>query len=354
MSASAGAAHELLTLNVKVSQKGYLYIYLSNENDKLVDVFFDDLKVAHHTGVEQSDDYYPFGLTFNTYHRENSISNQFKFNGIEEQDELGLNVLLADFRMNDPAIGRWWQIDPKAVEWEGPFSAMGNNPILNTDPLGDTTIVYDINGQTVGKLISDGLPNQVHFVKNSIERNEKDSDVDYAKRVRASSVAFIGSNTGRDMQTISEMSNNLGVEVGFVGVVGEDREIRLGALPPDESNTATGITVAGLSNQLSKTDFDRKDLFLWGHTHPEKAFEKNYGRNPSMMNTDPGNRERITATPSGDVFNGNGPLDYRQALWRTTPALLVTSKSVSIYSADGIGGHVGAYHTYKRKSFRSK
>ena len=106
------------------------------------------------------------------------------------------------------------------------------------------------------------------------------------------------------MQTISEMSNNLGVEVGFIGIVGEDREIRLGALPPDESNSASVIT--GLSQQISKTDFDRKDLFLWGHTHPQKAFEKNYGHNLLMMNTDPDNRERITATPSGDVLTVKG------------------------------------------------
>jgi hypothetical protein len=74
-----------------------------------------------------------------------------------------------------------------------------------------------------------------------------------------------------------------------------------------------------------------------GHTHPEKAFEKHYGHNPLMMK-DPENRERITATPSGHIFNSEGPLDYRQALWKTTPALLVTRKSVTIYSADGIGG----------------
>lgn len=78
-------------------------------------------------------------MTFNSYRRENATSNQYKFNGIEEQDELDLNVYGAFFRTMDPTIGRWWQIDPKAegyLSWT-PFNAMGNNPVLIMDPLGD-------------------------------------------------------------------------------------------------------------------------------------------------------------------------------------------------------------------------
>jgi RHS repeat-associated protein len=62
---------------------------------------------------KEGGDYYPFGLTFNSYSRENNAERHFKYNGIENEDELDLNVNATFFRMHDPAIGRWWQIDPK-------------------------------------------------------------------------------------------------------------------------------------------------------------------------------------------------------------------------------------------------
>lgn len=66
------------------------------------------------------------------------VENRKKFNGIEETRDLDLNQYDAFFRTMDPQIGRWWQIDPKPNFMESPYAAMGNNPIFNMDPLGDT------------------------------------------------------------------------------------------------------------------------------------------------------------------------------------------------------------------------
>ena len=105
-----------------------------------MEVYFDDFKVTQiKSPVVATDDYYPFGLTFNSYRRENSVEQKYKFNGIEEVTDLGLNVLNAKFRILDPAIGRWWQNDPKAEQyysWSS-YDAMGDNPIRIADPFGD-------------------------------------------------------------------------------------------------------------------------------------------------------------------------------------------------------------------------
>jgi len=58
-----------------------------------VDVYFDDVTVGHTLSpIVSSSDYYPFGLAFNSYSRENSTPQNFKYNGIENEDELELNI----------------------------------------------------------------------------------------------------------------------------------------------------------------------------------------------------------------------------------------------------------------------
>ena len=44
-------------------------------------------------------DYYPFGLTFNSYQRENTTPNQYLYNGKELQDELDLGGINYGARM---------------------------------------------------------------------------------------------------------------------------------------------------------------------------------------------------------------------------------------------------------------
>ena len=41
------------------------------------------------------------------------MANKFKYNGIELNEDLGVEDYDAHFRTLDPQTGRWWQIDPK-------------------------------------------------------------------------------------------------------------------------------------------------------------------------------------------------------------------------------------------------
>ena len=141
--------HERLYAEVEVQQAGYLYIYLSNDNYELqgeqVDVFFDDFQIQQvHSKVVQSDDYYPFGLTFNSYKRENSVPNMYQYNGKEKQVELDLGWLDYGARMYQPELGRWSAVDPLADAAHSltPYRYGYNNPIRFLDPNG----MYETDG----------------------------------------------------------------------------------------------------------------------------------------------------------------------------------------------------------------
>ena len=67
------------------------------------------------------------------------LENKKKYNGIEFDSDLDLNIYEAFYRDLDPQTARFLQIDPKieGQETVSPYSSMANNPILKSDPLGD-------------------------------------------------------------------------------------------------------------------------------------------------------------------------------------------------------------------------
>ncbi|HWB28384.1 MAG TPA: hypothetical protein VG738_23090 [Chitinophagaceae bacterium] len=124
---------------------GYLYVYVSNESPQ--DVFFDNVTIQHKRGpLLQEDHYYRFGLVQAGISSQSAskLENLKKYNkGSELQhkefsDGSGLETHTTQFRMLDPQLGRWWQVDPKPTVWESVYASMKNNPFLYNDYLGDS------------------------------------------------------------------------------------------------------------------------------------------------------------------------------------------------------------------------
>nr|WP_262916669.1 RHS repeat-associated core domain-containing protein [Belliella kenyensis] len=134
---------------ITIQQPGYVYIYFSNENPTSVEVFFDDFKVTHtNSNIVQKDDYYPFGMTFNSYSAPSGVGQMYLYQGKEFLDDHSLNVYDFHARGYDPAIGRTWQLDPHTenyFSWS-PYSWVANNPVLHIDPDGKDWFVSTQNG----------------------------------------------------------------------------------------------------------------------------------------------------------------------------------------------------------------
>jgi RHS repeat-associated protein len=98
--------------------------------------------------------YYPYRLKHSNYnaieyaYKENELGTyvvldptqrsdyRYKYNGMEFQDELGLNLYDMDFRDYDPAIARWTGIDPVTHHNMSPYMAFDGNPVYWADPSG--------------------------------------------------------------------------------------------------------------------------------------------------------------------------------------------------------------------------
>ena len=148
ISSDANFSEETLEINeIIADQTGYIIAYLSNEsnNGNSNDyVYFDDFTVYHgKTNVVSSQDYYPFGLTFNEEQRTASTPQRYKYNGKELQEETEWYDYGA--RHYDAQLGRFVTQDRFAEKYVdfSPYQYAANNPILFVDVNGDSINVAE-------------------------------------------------------------------------------------------------------------------------------------------------------------------------------------------------------------------
>jgi|GEM_PF-3196765 len=122
----------LVIAPITITQPGYVYIYVSNENPTLVDIYFDDFTINQkRSPVVAGSDFYPFGLPMEN----RQITREpykFGYQGqFSEYDSLTKKNIF-QLRLYDPEIGRWLSPDPYG-QYNSPYIGMGNNPVGGVD-----------------------------------------------------------------------------------------------------------------------------------------------------------------------------------------------------------------------------
>ena len=135
---------------------GTFFNYVYNYTDHLGNIRLSYTQSGTELKILEENHYYPFGLKHNNYNTDKvqfkksefgtsavlqfaeRNNNQYKYNGKEFQDELGLNVTAMDYRQYDMAIGRFNSIDALSEMSFSttPFAFSRNNPIFWMDPSG--------------------------------------------------------------------------------------------------------------------------------------------------------------------------------------------------------------------------
>lgn len=133
---------------------GYDYVYSYLDHLGNVRLTYADLdgngSINASTEILQERNYYPFGLEHKGY---NSIirgtENDYKqFQGQEWTEDLGLNIHEWKYRVSDPAIGRFWQVDPLAEKyvWMTTYQFSSNQPI-HAPELEGLESAWDLNSR---------------------------------------------------------------------------------------------------------------------------------------------------------------------------------------------------------------
>jgi len=120
---------------IRPQQKGYIYIWVSNECEN-TKVWFDDLKITHRSRrVTQAIDYYAYGSVLREQKTPEELTYRYKYQGqfAEKDEETGWSHF--ELREYDPVIVRFTSTDP-AGQFNSPFVGMSNDPINGTDPDG--------------------------------------------------------------------------------------------------------------------------------------------------------------------------------------------------------------------------
>jgi RHS repeat-associated protein len=128
-----------MSASYTVKEQGYAYLYVSNENPTLMDVYFDDVTMSYTQGnIIQGNEYYAHGFqTANSWTRDNAVANNFLANGgTELNTTTGLMDL--EYRNFDPVLGRMNQVDPMADKYSShtPYNYAFNTPVMINDPNG--------------------------------------------------------------------------------------------------------------------------------------------------------------------------------------------------------------------------
>ena len=123
---------------------GYNYVYQYKDHLGNIRLSYSDTNKdgAIGTGeIIEENNYYPFGMLHSGYNNavsanSNSSASKFKYNGIELEEALGIDLYEMSLRLYDPTIGRWNSLDPVIHYDFSTYSAFDNNPVIFADPSG--------------------------------------------------------------------------------------------------------------------------------------------------------------------------------------------------------------------------
>ncbi|MEA1786099.1 RHS repeat-associated core domain-containing protein [Arenibacter sp. GZD96] len=162
---------------------GYDYVYQYKDQIENVRLSYSDLdgngSIDPNTEILHERNYYPFGLLHKGYNNviNGTVNNRHQYQDQEFTEDLGLNVHEWKFRFSDPAIGRFWSIDPLAEEYnyQSPYN-FSENRVIDGFELEGLEFV-PINGDGIARSIESSVKEIYNDVKGFFNQFSEPDDI---------------------------------------------------------------------------------------------------------------------------------------------------------------------------------
>ena len=208
-------------------------------------------------------EYYPFGLTFNSYTRENTVPNKFKFQGQEHVDDLGLNWDSFKWRNHQPEIGRFFNVDPLADKYvyNSPY-AFSENRVINGRELEGLEWVQSTSGNTVTFTVTLKVANTANISPEALKKNM----TNISKQIQQS---FKGKSED------GKVTYKTKVVVDYESKVDPEKDFYVDVVPKIEGGSPGSV---GHVNKEGDTQHNRIQVEMPPPNHPEDRTDQEIAR----------------------------------------------------------------------------
>lgn len=205
---------------------GYTYVYNYKDQVQNVRLSYADLdgngSINPSTEILHERSYYPFGLLHKGYNNQINgvVSNYKQYQDQEFTEGLGLNVHEWKYRFSDPAIGRFWSVDPLAEDYV-------HNGVYN---FSENRVIDALELEGLEALqVAEAMENQASRSASDTKKMEKPKAVDKTTRLQGWNKAVSNFNSNL-FGTINEFGRN---PIGVVGSFTHNSIMGMGQLLHD-------------------------------------------------------------------------------------------------------------------------
>ncbi|GAB1855967.1 hypothetical protein MHTCC0001_08020 [Flavobacteriaceae bacterium MHTCC 0001] len=217
------------------TENGFDYVYQYKDHLGNIRLSYRDIDnngAVDGSEILEENNYYPFGLKhkgYNTNVASTNIAQKWKYNNVEFEEALGLDLYEMDLRQYDPAIARWTSIDPITHHSQSTYTAFDNNPVFFADPSGADSIYnwdtgqYVINGQVVSQ------DEAIAYAKNGGNADGSNNNTPDGSQSTQPKYQFFGISLTGEKMNLSFDNKMFNVVTGYGRDVDDTRSAKLSA-----------------------------------------------------------------------------------------------------------------------------